>query len=467
MEPTGGEAPQTFSLRGRPRAIVLEAAGLHHPKTPRGGGFAYTPYEDVTHVATSPRAVWIGTCGSVFVIARRAFVDPHGPEHLIRALLGRIAEQPQGAAQLARMARIEETARAPASLRATWGLAGLCLVAYAFQLFGGDDVHNVGYYSPVLAGDGDWWRVITANLLHAAPKFPAHLVLNLLGLLALGSLVERAIGGARMLCVMGASAVGAMLASGMAGYAQVVGVSGVVFGILGALTWLELRRADELPAWWRVPRRGLFWMLALSAALPLLVPFIAGGAHLGGFLAGGAVTALLVGRTVGDGPSPAWVRAAAGVVIAVTAVSVSAAGFQLLRPGDYAARHLARLAELPEISADVLNNLAWTVAVDPESSPELLATALELAQRAAAETDRERPEILDTLAELHFQLGHASQAVETIEEAISRAPDPRYYVEQRRRFLGERDADDRPEPPSSWGTPGREPETEEPQGVQV
>lgn len=465
MELPGGDAPQTFSLRGRPRAIVLEAAGMHHPKTPRGGGSAYTPYEDVTHIAMSPRAVWIGTRRSVYVLARGAFVDPHGPEHLVRALLARIAQLPQGTAQLARMAQIEETARAPGSLRATWGLTGLCLVVFVFQLVGGDDVYNVGYFNRLLAENGDWWRVLTANLLHAVPRFPVHLVLNLLGLVALGSLVERAIGSARMLCVMGASALGAMLASGIADYPQVVGVSGVVFGILGALTWVELRCADELPAWWRVPRRALLLMLGFSIALALGVPFIAGAAHLGGFLAGGGAAALLVGHRVGPRPSSGWVRAAAGLVVAATAVSVSAAGFELLQPGQYAARQLARMPTLPGVTPGQLNDTAWMVAVDPDSSPELLRAALQIAERAVDETDRQRPEFLDTVAELHFQLGEKSDALSVIDEAIALAPDESYYREQRRRFLGERAPDDRPPPPSPFGLP--QPAPPEAPGIQV
>jgi hypothetical protein len=56
----------------------------------------------------------------VYVIARRTFVDPNGPEHLVRALLEQIARQPGGSAQLARMAQIEETSRARVLLRATW-----------------------------------------------------------------------------------------------------------------------------------------------------------------------------------------------------------------------------------------------------------------------------------------------------------------------------------------------------------
>ena len=46
---------------------------------------------------------------------------------------------------------------------------------------------------------------------------------------------------------------------------------------------------------------------------------------------------------------------------------------------------------------------------------------------------------------MHFQLGHRDAAVAAIDEAILREPEEDYYREQRRRFLGERDREDRPD----------------------
>ena len=84
--------------------------------------------------------------------------------------------------------------------------------------------------------------------------------------------------------------------------------------------------------------------------------------------------------------------------------------------------------------------------------------ALQLAERAVAQSGRLDATILDTLAEVQFQLGHPERALVTIDEAIARAPDEDedYYREQRRRFLGERGRDDRPPPPTPafpWGEP--------------
>jgi hypothetical protein len=82
-----------------------------------------------------------------------------------------------------------------------------------------------------------------------------------------------------------------------------------------------------------------------------------------------------------------------------------------------------------------------------------------LAQRAVEATQRRDATILDTLAEVQFQLGHPESAIEIIDEAIAREPDEVYYREQRRRFLGERARDDRPDPPlpdSPW-SPSPEP----------
>ena len=46
-------------------------------------------------------------------------------------------------------------------------------------------------------------------------------------------------------------------------------------------------------------------------------------------------------------------------------------------------------------------------------------------------------------------VGDRVGAVLTIDEAIRLAPQERYFFEQRRRFTGERAAEDRPEPPGS------------------
>jgi membrane associated rhomboid family serine protease len=448
---TPGE-PTSFSLRGRPGAITLEASGLHHPTGARWGGPVYTDYSDITYIATSPRAVWLGTRRSVYVIARRTFVDPHGPEHLVRALLEQIARQPGGAAQLARMAQIEETSRARAPLHATWGLAIACVALYAVQWLGGESIYSVGYFTGVLAGDGDWWRVVTGNLLHASAL---HLILNVLGLLAIGSLVERALGGAATVCVIAASGVAAMAASAWWSALPVVGVSGVVCGLIAALAWLELRFGAELPAWWRVPRRALFGVIAGTALLSLL-PFIAAAAHAGGFVGGGVAAMALAWRAFGPRPIPAWVRGLAGASAIVAALAIGAAGYELLRPGEFNARYVARLGRLPGVTAEELNNAAWMIAIDERSSPQLLEAALELAERAADDTDHAKAHILDTLAEVHFQLGHREEAVAAIDEAILREPDEDYYREQRRRFLGERDPEDRPYLPPAPAEPERE-----------
>jgi membrane associated rhomboid family serine protease len=436
---TPGE-PVRFSLRGRPGAITLEDAGLHHPTGARFGGPVYTDYSDITHIATSPRAVWLAARRSTYVIGRRTFVDPNGPEHLVRALLEQIARRPGGSAQLARMAQIEETARTRTPLRATWGLFFACLAIYALQIARGIEISQVGYFDSILAADGDWWRIFTANLLHAGVL---HLVLNLLSLVAVGPLVERPLGTAATVCVMASTGVAGMAASAFWSSGAVVGVSGIVCGLVGALVWIELRFADQLPAWWRLPRRALYGVI-IGTALISFLPFVATGAHVGGFVAGITTAALLAGRALPGRSSGRLVRAMATASVAIAVLAVGAAGYELERPGEFAARNAVRLLRLPGISAEVLNNTAWEIAVDERSSPQLLEAALELAERAADETDHAQAHILDTLAEVHFQLGNREAAVTAIDEAILRAPDEDYYREQRRRFLGERDPEDRP-----------------------
>jgi rhomboid protease GluP len=451
----------SFALRGHAGPVVLDLRGVHHPLTSRGGR-AFTPYEDVIHLTLSRRALWIGSRRDVTVLPRKAFVRADAPEALAHALLEKLAARPNARAQLARMAQIEERARACPPSYATWGLTILCVVIYALQLWLGHDVYIVGAMVPPLVADGDAWRLVTANLLHDDQILPfhVHLLMNLAGLVAFGTLCERPLGTARTLAVMGVSGLAAMTACAFTPL-PVVGVSGVVFGLVGAVTWLEFFRTDELPAWWRVPRRPLYMMLALSFLLGAVVPFIAGGAHAAGFAAGALTAALLADRPL-SARSAAPVRALATLVIVATVAGIAAAGAELFAPGDFGARHLARIAELPGISPQELNNQAWFVAIDEESTQEQLAAARSLAERAVRETDRREATILDTLAELQFLTGEPEAAVATIEEAMALDPQEPYYAEQRRRFLGERS--DRPDPTNPYR---REPSPAPAQGSEL
>jgi len=451
---TSDGASRAFDFRSRARAIVLDAEGVHHPVSARGRGHAFTRYEDVTHIAVLPPGFWLGTKRSAYSFSRACFVDSLAPERLLRALLERIVERPGGGAQLARINDLDARALEASPPRATLGLAALCAAVYALATLTNLPIFDAAYMSPALVRDGDLHRIVTANLLHA---FSLHLVFNLLCLLAVGRMLERAIGSERVVCVMGASALGAMAATGWLRDASVVGVSGVVFGLAAGLLWVELRCAEALPAWWRFPRRALLWIggaLLVDSALGFVVPFVAGEAHLGGFAAGLLATALVTPRMLG--PASPAVERASRAVFGVTAACVLVAAVSLALPGDFRVRHALRVASLPGVSAVELNDRAWLLATLPDATPEVLAAALSLAERAVEETERSDATILDTLAEVQFQLGHPERALVIIDEAIAREPDEAYYREQRRRFLGERGRDDRPDPPlpaPPWDAP--------------
>jgi membrane associated rhomboid family serine protease len=364
-------------------------------------------------------------------------------------VLARVAELPGGAEQLARMAEVDRLGRRPARTPATWGLFVACLATWGVQLAIEPNATLVASFSSRLFLHGDWWRPITASFLHG---FPLHLVFNLVGVWVLGRLVERALGTARTVCLMMLAGVGAMVPTAWLEEANVVGASGVVLGLAGAVVWLELRWRHRLPAWWRFPS-SLRWVVIAALAADLVsgffLPLIAASAHLGGF----AMGLLAAAATSRDGPgaqAPVSGRIAAGVLTASVVLAFAAAGLELGRHDDYIAHHAARIGTLAGIPPEELNNVAWFIATSGDATPAQLDAALALARLAVSETAGRETTMLDTLAEVQFQLGRAQEAVVTIDRAIAGETDVchlRYYLEQRRRFTGERDADDRPEDP--------------------
>jgi membrane associated rhomboid family serine protease len=435
----------TFPLRGDHSPILLDDDGIWHPRSPRRVRQILTRYRDITHIAVSAQTLWLGARNSVYLLPRGNFENYDAPEHLADALRTRVRNLPDGARRLASMDQIDRISENAPRPIATQTLIALCLLIYLLQMALGFRVTLAGHYSPALVADGDVWRILTGNLLHAQGGFTgfAHITLNLLALMALGFLVERPLGSVRIACVMGFSAVGAMVTGGLFGNSMVVGASGIVFGLAGSVLWLDYRHAEELPAWWRFPRRSLWIILAINVVIGVVIPFIALAAHIGGLISGAIATAWVGRRIVA--PPALWIRATCSVLMFATLISVGTAGMEIFANGDAIARYAARKARLPGISPEELNNHAWMIATAPDVTRDELEAALLLAERAVLETGRSEATILDTLAEVQFGLGLDAAAVSTIDEALALEPDDTYYHEQRRRFTGERARDNRPE----------------------
>ncbi|MCA9699140.1 MAG: rhomboid family intramembrane serine protease, partial [Myxococcales bacterium] len=132
--------------------------------------------------------------------------------------------------------------------------------------------------------DGEWWRVLTAGFLHGSWL---HLILNMLGLWAVGRWTERAFGPWWQLVLFVVSSVGGILASlAFAEAPMVVGASAGIFGVAGALVvaraWGRdsIKRVLEPVDAKRLGRALVFWLL-VGFALPLVgVSLLAQAGHV-------------------------------------------------------------------------------------------------------------------------------------------------------------------------------------------
>lgn len=152
-----------------------------------------------------------------------------------------------------------------------------------------------GFWPGLLAG----WRpnypgqglamFVTYGVLHAGPL---HFAANMVSLVSLGSAVEARGGAWGLGRIYGVSLVGGGIGYGalVGATTPMVGASGALFGLAGALVaWgYRDRKALSEPLWpiWR----ACLWLLALNLGLwGLTGGHLAWQTHLGGFLAGAAM----------------------------------------------------------------------------------------------------------------------------------------------------------------------------------
>ncbi|WP_242346079.1 rhomboid family intramembrane serine protease [Anaeromyxobacter terrae] len=209
--------------------------------------------------------------------------------------------------------------RSPGVVPATWALAVANAAAFALVLSRGDPsdpalLVRLGALERSRVWAGEAWRLVTAGFLHGGWQ---HLTMNLGALLLAGPIVERGLGRARFLGLYLGSVVAASAASLLGHDAVVAGASGGVFGVVGALLVLELRRAGSVRRFLAAPHVALVvGALAIgfvgSRLFPAGLP-VDDFAHGGGLLTGAAAAWLLTRPA----PRTTWPWAAFGLALAV------------------------------------------------------------------------------------------------------------------------------------------------------
>ena len=124
----------TFPLRGGHSPVVLDDDGIRHPRSSRRVRQIVTRYRDITHIAVSAQALWLGAKNSVYLLPRGNFENYDAPERLADALRARVRSLPDGARRLASMDRIDQISDNAPRPRATQALVALCILVYLCQL---------------------------------------------------------------------------------------------------------------------------------------------------------------------------------------------------------------------------------------------------------------------------------------------------------------------------------------------
>ena len=206
----------------------------------------------------------------------------------------------------------------------TYALMGLNVLVFVAAVAGGGGaaslegggtlIRDGGLFGPAIANGNEYYRIVTSGFLHAGPL---HLFLNMLVLYILGTLLEGAIGSARMVGIYFVSLLAGSFGALLLDPNEVtVGASGAVYGIMAATFLIARQRGVEQLA----SQIGL-WVI-LNLVFTFSVPGISIGGHLGG-LAGGAAAAFVIiasERRGGSTPVAVLGLALVGVVSVVGAL---------------------------------------------------------------------------------------------------------------------------------------------------
>jgi len=174
----------------------------------------------------------------------------------------------------------------------TYWIMGITAVVYLLQLIPGSAVQQwLAFYAPLLypelSGAFEPWRLFTVLLVHSGIW---HVGLNMLALWMIGRSLEPLLGRWRFLALYLISGLGGSVAVTLLSFGTpVVGASGAIFGLFGALLVIGRHIGANVT--------GIAILIGINFAFPFIQGLMAGSmaaiqiswqAHLGGLIAGAA-----------------------------------------------------------------------------------------------------------------------------------------------------------------------------------
>jgi membrane associated rhomboid family serine protease len=202
----------------------------------------------------------------------------------------------------------------------TLGLVLLNVIVWLIQIIPGSGLTDNLAFVPVSVFV-EPWRMITAGFAHD-PSNILHVALNMYSLFIFGSVLEPMIGRWRFLAVWLISIFGGSVAVMYLNTPDtwVLGASSGIFGLMASY-FVVLRAIGDRS-------RGLVGLIAINLVFGFLMPGVSWQAHLGGLLAGGAMTAVF---TNARGSKQA--QLVGGILVALVFVGLTAYRMQTMLAG--------------------------------------------------------------------------------------------------------------------------------------
>jgi membrane associated rhomboid family serine protease len=152
----------------------------------------------------------------------------------------------------------------------------------------GETIYKWGaYYLPAVQ-EGEYYRLIAPIFMQIGIS---HFIFNVFSLFMFVSVLEHLIGWGRFIIIY--------MVSGIAGYVTTylfsasdlsLGASGAIFGVLGAFLYLSMKKSVMLD---EMSRKTIIPILILNLIFTFIDPGISITGHIGGFVVGYALSALL------------------------------------------------------------------------------------------------------------------------------------------------------------------------------